>query len=64
MHGNVWTSSADSLRAYASDRILIGRIRFAELLSNFCVRGPRRNRLHITAQTSPYAIYLNPYTAN
>jgi gluconolactonase len=63
MHGNVWTSSADSVRAYAPDGTLIGRVRIPELVSNVCFGGPRRNRLYITAQTSLYAIYLNTHAA-
>ncbi len=59
LHGNLWTSSADSVRAYAPDGTLIGRIPIPELVSNLCFGGPRRNRLYITAQTSLYAIYLN-----
>ncbi|MGI4798704.1 MAG: SMP-30/gluconolactonase/LRE family protein [Janthinobacterium lividum] len=58
-HGNIWTSSADSVRAYAPDGTLLGRIRVPELVSNLCFGGPNRNRLYITAQTSLYAIYLN-----
>ncbi len=58
-HGNIWTSSADSVRAYAPDGTLLGRVRVPELVSNCCFGGPNRNRLFITAQTSLYAIYLN-----
>ena len=61
--GNLWTSSADSVRAYAPDGTLIGRIPVPELVSNLCFGGPRRNRLYITAQTSLYAIYLNTHAA-
>ena len=61
LHGNLWTSSADSVRAYAPDGTLIGRIPIPELVSNLCFGGPRRNRLYITAQTSLYAIYLNTH---
>ena len=64
MHGNLWTSSANSVRAYAPDGTLIGRVRVPELVSNLCFGGPRRNRLYITAQTSLYAIYLNTHAAN
>ena len=63
-HGNLWTSSADSVRAYAPDGTLMGRIPIPELVSNLCFGGPRRNRLYITAQTSLYAIYLNTHAAN
>lgn len=62
-HGNLWASSADSVRAYAPDGTLIGRIWVPELVSNLCFGGARRNRLYITAQTSLYAIYLNTHAA-
>lgn len=62
--GNVWASSADSVRAYAQDGTLIGRINVPEIVSNLCFGGPRRNRLYITAQTSLYSIYLNTHAAD
>jgi gluconolactonase len=58
-HGNIFTSSGDSVRVYASDGTLIGRILTPEGVSNVCFGGPRRNRLFITATTSLYAIYVN-----
>ncbi len=61
--GNLWASSANSVRAYAPDGTLIGRIRVPELVSNLCFGGRARNRLYITAQTSLYAIYLNTHPA-
>jgi gluconolactonase len=64
IHGNLWTSSADSVRAYAPDGTLLGRVRIPELVSNLCFGGRNRNRLYITAQTSLYAIYLNAHAAN
>ncbi|MDT3378483.1 SMP-30/gluconolactonase/LRE family protein [Labrys neptuniae] len=57
--GNVWASSADSVRIYARDGSLIGRIPIPEIVSNLCFGGPKRNRLYITAQSSLYAIYVN-----
>jgi gluconolactonase len=58
-HGNVLASSGDSVRVYAPDGTLIGRILVPETVSNLCFGGPRRNRLFITATTSLYAIYVN-----
>ena len=63
-HGNLWASSADSVRVYAPDATLIGRILIPELVANLCFGGPKRNRLYITAQTSLYAIYLNTSPAH
>ena len=59
--GNLWTSSADSVRVYAADGTQIGRIPIPEIVSNLCFGGPKRNRLYITAQTSLYSIYLNAH---
>ncbi len=58
-HGNIWASSADSVRCYAPDGTLMGRVLVPKLVSNVCFGGRNRNRLYITAQTSLYAIYLN-----
>jgi gluconolactonase len=61
--GNLWASSADSVRAYAPDSALMGRIHVPELVSNLCFGGRHSNRLYITAQTSLYSIYLNTHPA-
>jgi gluconolactonase len=63
-HGNLWTSSFDSVRAYAPDGTLLGKIRMPEFVSNLCFGGRNRNRLYIAAQTSLCAIYLNTHAAN
>ncbi|MDR3372150.1 MAG: SMP-30/gluconolactonase/LRE family protein [Ancalomicrobiaceae bacterium] len=54
----LWTSTADSVRAYLFDGTLIGKILIPEFVSNLTFGGRKRNRLYITAQTSLYAIYL------
>ncbi|MBV9654755.1 MAG: SMP-30/gluconolactonase/LRE family protein [Acetobacteraceae bacterium] len=59
--GNIWTSSADSVRVYAPDGALIGRILIPEIVANLTFGGPKRNRLYITAQTSLYAIYVKAH---
>ncbi|UVK36059.1 SMP-30/gluconolactonase/LRE family protein [Mesorhizobium sp. AR10] len=61
--GNIWASSADSVRVHSPDSTLIGRILVPELVSNVCFGGPSRNRLYITAQTSLYAVYVNAQPA-
>lgn len=61
--GNIWASSADSVRVYSPDGTLIGRILVPEFVSNVCFGGPSRNRLYITAQTSLYSIYVNAHPA-
>lgn len=62
--GNIWTSSADSVRIHAPDGTLIGRIPVPELVSNVAFGGRNKNRLFITAQTSLYAIYVNAHAAD
>ena len=59
VNGNIWTSTAEGVRCYASNGRHIGTINVPELVSNVCFGGPKRNRLYITAQTSLYAIYLS-----
>ena len=61
--GNLWTSSADAVRCYTSDGMLIGRIPVPEIVGNLCFGGLKMNRLYITAQTSLYSIYLNTHAA-
>jgi gluconolactonase len=58
VHGNVWTSTSEGVRCYASDGTHIGTVRVPETVSNVCFGGLKRNRLFITAQTSLYAIFL------
>jgi gluconolactonase len=57
-NGNVFASSGDSVRVYATDGTLIGRILVPEAVANVCFGGPRRNRLFITATSSLYAVYV------
>ena len=61
--GNIWASNADAVCVYAPDGTHIGSIPVAEMVSNLCFGGPKRNRLFITAQTSLYAIYVNAHAA-
>ena len=57
--GNVWTSAADGVHCYASDGVLIGKVRVPEVVANVCFGGPKRNRLFICATTSIYSIFVN-----
>ena len=59
VHGNVWTSSGEGVRCYASDGTHIGTVKVPEMVSNVCFGGLKRNRLFITAQTSLYSIFLS-----
>ena len=62
IHGNLWTSNADSVRACGPDGTMRGRVRAPALVSNLCFGGG--NCLYISAQTSLCAISLNPHAAN
>jgi gluconolactonase len=58
VHGNIWTSSPDSVRCFAPDGTPLGAIAIPELVSNVCFGGIKKNRLFITGQTSLYSIFL------
>lgn len=58
-HGNIFTSSKDSVQVYAPDGTQLGKIRVPETCANLTFGGPERDRLFITAGKSLYAIDLN-----
>jgi gluconolactonase len=58
IHGNIFTSSHDSIQVYAPDGIRLGKILVPEIIANCTFGGPDRTRLFITASTSLYAIDL------
>jgi gluconolactonase len=55
-HGDVWTSSADSVQVYAPDGTFLGKIRVPEVVANVCFGGPDGNELFIAATTSLYRV--------
>jgi gluconolactonase len=55
-HGNVWTSSLDSVQVYAPDGALIGRIPVPEKIANLCFGGSDGRTLYIAASTTLYRI--------
>lgn len=57
-HGNLFTSSHDSIQVFAPDATRLGKILVPEIIANCTFGGPDRNRLFITASTSLYAIDL------
>lgn len=59
VHGNIFTSSADSVQIYAPDGTCLGKILVPEVCTNLTFGGREKNRLFITAKTSLYAIALN-----
>jgi gluconolactonase len=59
VHGNIFTSSADSVQVYASDGVRLGKILVPEKVGNLTFGGPDRNRLYIAASSSLYAMDLN-----
>ncbi|QND50779.1 SMP-30/gluconolactonase/LRE family protein [Phyllobacterium sp. 628] len=58
VHGNVFTSSGDSIQVFAPDGTRLGKILVPEVISNCTFGGPARNELFITASTSLYRINL------
>lgn len=55
-HGNVWTSSEDSVQVFAPDGKPIERIAVPEKIANLCFGGDDGTTLYITATTSLYRI--------
>lgn len=58
-HGNLFTSSGDSVQVYSPAGELLGKIMVPEASANCTFGGPGRDRLFITATTSLYSIVLN-----
>jgi gluconolactonase len=58
-HGNVFTSSKDSVQVYAPNGTRLGKIPVPETCSNLTFGGPERDRLLIAVGKSLYAIDLN-----
>lgn len=56
VHGNVFTSSHDSIQVFAPDGTRLGKVLVPEIIANCTFGGPDRRRLFITASTSLYAI--------
>jgi gluconolactonase len=55
-HGNVWTSSADSVQVFAPDGTPLDRIPVPETIANLCFGGDDGRTLYVTATTSLYRI--------
>ncbi|MBV8887046.1 MAG: SMP-30/gluconolactonase/LRE family protein [Chroococcidiopsidaceae cyanobacterium CP_BM_RX_35] len=60
-HGNVFTSSQDSVQVYAPDGTRLGKILVPETCANLTFGGQERDRLLIAAGKSLYAIDLNTH---
>jgi gluconolactonase len=59
IHGNLFTSSQDSVQVYASDGSHLGKILVPEKVGNLTFGGPGHERLFIAASSSLYSIDLN-----
>jgi gluconolactonase len=55
-HGNVWTSSFDSVQVFAPSGELVERVPVPEKIANVCFGGDDGRTLYITASTSLYRI--------
>lgn len=58
-HGNIFTSSEDSVQVYAPDGTRLGKILVPETCANLTFGGQERDRLFIAAGHSLYALALN-----
>ncbi|TQV74369.1 SMP-30/gluconolactonase/LRE family protein [Denitrobaculum tricleocarpae] len=58
-HGNLYTSSEDSIQVYTAAGDRIGKILVPEKIANCTFGGPEKNRLFIVASSSLYSITLN-----
>lgn len=59
VHGNLYTSSEDSIQVYTTSGERIGKILVPEKIANCTFGGPEKNRLYIAASSSLYSITLN-----
>jgi gluconolactonase len=59
VHGNIFTSSADSVQVFAPDGTHLGKILIPEKVGNLTFGGPRKDRLYIAASSSLYSLDLN-----
>jgi gluconolactonase len=56
VHGNVWTSSQDSVQVYAPDGQRLGKIPVPELVGNLCFGGPDFDVLYVVATSGLYRL--------
>jgi len=54
LHGNVWTSSADSVQVYTPDGVRLGAVAIPEVVGNLCFGGPDRSTLYVAASQNLY----------
>jgi gluconolactonase len=55
-HGNVWTSSEDSVQVYAPEGTRLGRVPVPERVGNLCFGGAEGNIIYIAATTGLYRL--------
>jgi gluconolactonase len=56
VHGNVWTSSGDSVQVFAPDGARLGRVPVPETVANVCFGGPDLSTLFVAASSGLYRI--------
>jgi gluconolactonase len=56
VHGNVWTSSGDSVQVFTPDGVRLGAVPLPGTVGNLCFGGPDRSTLFIAAGTSLYRL--------
>ena len=57
-HGNLFSTSDDSIQIFAPDGTRLGKILVPETPANLCFGGKDKDELFITARTSLYHIKL------
>jgi gluconolactonase len=56
VHGNVWTSSLDSVQVFAPDGHRLGKVPVPERVGNLCFGGPDRDVLFVAATSALYRL--------
>lgn len=56
VHGNLWTSSADSVQVVDPDGTRLGAVPVPEVVANLCFGGPDGTTLFVTATTGLYRL--------
>jgi gluconolactonase len=56
VHGNLWSSSADSVQVFAPDGVRLGAVPVPEVVGNLCFGGADRSTLFVAASRNLYRL--------